>query len=117
MKAAVMIAAGILVHLWLLWYAYILIMGLYRAKLDNRLTTLTKTLAAPALVVGYLLDWLANWLIASFVFAEPPDEFLELVTDRLSRYLDKGYGWRYRRAKWVCENLLDFFDPRGSHCR
>lgn len=102
---------------WLLWYAYILVMGLYRANMDGRLTAFTKALALPALIVGYALDFVANWTVAVVLFADFPRSPLELVTDRLSRYLEHGSGWRYRRAKWICDHLLDYFDPRGTHCR
>lgn len=102
---------------WALWYAYILIMGLYRAKLDGKLTPLTTTLAFPALVVGYTLDLLVNWTFATVLFVEMPRKPLETVTHRLTRYIDSGFGWRYLRAKWICDHLLDYFDPRGTHCR
>ena len=36
MKAAAIIVAMAVIHLWLLWYLYILVMGLYRANLDRR---------------------------------------------------------------------------------
>jgi hypothetical protein len=38
------------------------------------------------------------------------------VTDRLQRYVSQRYGWRYRWAKYFCDNTLDIFDPRGDHC-
>lgn len=104
------------VFLILLWYAYILIMGLYRAHLLGRLTGLAKWLAYPAVLVGWLMDWLANVLIASVVFVELPHSWNELVTDRLSRYVKGPMGSRRTRALWVCTNLLDVFDPTGAHC-
>lgn len=119
MKAALIITAWTVIHLWLLWYLYILVMGLYRANLDNRLTRFTKLMALPALVVGFVLDWLANWTVATVVFGEPPESPFELVTARLTRYLSDPSTRRFRvvRAQWLCENLLDFFDPCGAHCR
>lgn len=117
MISALHTAVALVLYLWALWYVYILVMGLYRAHLDKKLTRWTYAMAVPALFVGYLMDWLANWVIASFVFAEPPDTFLELVTDRLQRYMRGPAGWRQRRAQWVCDHLLDYFDPRGSHCK
>ena len=117
MIPALWVAAAAAVHLWALWYLYVIIMGLYRAHLDKKLTRFTYALALPSLIVGYTLDWLANWLIASFIFAELPDDPLELVTDRLQRYMRGTSGWRQRRATWICTHLLDYFDPRGSHCK
>lgn len=101
---------------WGLWYLFILVMGLYRANLDKRLTRLTKFLALPALVVGYVVDVVVNWTVACVLFLEPPESPLETVTHRLSRYLKTDTGWRRDRAQWVCEHLLDFFDPRNTHC-
>jgi hypothetical protein len=103
---------------WILvfWYLYILVMGLYRANMDKRLSGLTLWLAYPAVAVGYFVDLISNWTIASILFLEPPRFLTELVTDRLSRYIKSGSGYRKEYATWICQNLLDFFDPRGSHC-
>jgi uncharacterized membrane protein YhdT len=98
------------------FYLYVLVMGFYRASLDGRLTGIVKWLAYPAVAVGLLFDLVCNWTIASVVFAEPPTRPLELVTNRLSRYLEGPDGWRKTRATWVCQTLLDLFDPRGKHC-
>ena len=118
MKEVALFFGWAVLHLWLLWYAYILVMGLYRAHLDGRLTPLTKVMAYPALIAGYVLDWTANWTVAVIVFGELPHRPFELVTDRLTRYLkEPTRRFRRDRARWICENLLDFFDPRGSHCQ
>jgi hypothetical protein len=100
--------------LWLFWYAYILVMGLYRAHLAKRLTPFTYALALPALAIGYLMDVFANVTIASVAFLEPPREWL--VTDRLQRHMHKSKGWRFWLAKYICDHLLDVFDPSGDHC-
>ena len=107
---------GVLVYLIIFWYVYILVMGLYRAHLLGRLTGLAKWMAYPAVIVGWLMDWLANVLIASIVFGELPHAWNELVTDRLSRYVKGPMGRQRTRALWVCSNLLDYFDPTGKHC-
>lgn len=101
----------------LLWYVYVLVMGLYRAHLMGRLYGLAKVLAYPAVAVGWLLDWLANVLIATVIFGEVPRAWNELVTDRLSRYVKGPMGYRRTRALWVCTHLLDVFDPTGTHCK
>lgn len=103
-----------LLFLWAFWYCYILVMGLYRAHLAGRLNRFTYALALPALLVGYAMDVLANLTIASVVFLEPPREWL--VTSRLQRYIAHGTGWRAAKARWICDNLLDVFDPSGNHC-
>lgn len=50
---AVLIAIAPLLWLWVFWYLYVLVMGLYRAYLDKRLTKFTLVMAAPALFLGY----------------------------------------------------------------
>lgn len=99
--------------LWAFWYAYILVMGLYRAFLAKRLTPLTTALGLPALIVGGAMDVFCNLTIAIVVFRDPPQEWL--VTARLKRYQEEG-GWRQKWADWICTNLLDPFDPNNNHC-
>jgi len=101
-------------YLWLFWYVYILVVGLYRAHLDKRLTPLAYTLAFPAIVIGYTMDALANIFIATVVFLEPPQELL--VTGRLKRHIIYGSGWRRSLSVFICDSLLDVFDPTGDHC-
>lgn len=105
---------AVILFLWVFWYAYILVMGLYRAHLAGRLSPFTYTLAFPALVVGYAMDVVANLTVASVVFLELPREWL--VTDRLKRHIARGTGWRAAKAEWICTHLLDYFDPSGDHC-
>lgn len=107
----------VVLYVWAFWYLYILIMGFYRAKLSGKLTKVAFGLALPAVVVGYLFDLVANWTVASLWFRELPRKPLELVTDRLTRYLGDGPGWRFENAQWICHNLLDYFDPHEQHCR
>ena len=100
---------------WLLWGMYVLVMGIYRAHLSKRLTAFATALALPWLVIGYALDMLVNLTFASLLFAELPGELL--VTSRLQRYVDAtAAGWRHRLALWICDHLLDVFDPTGNHC-
>ena len=106
--------AALLAYLWLFWLAYVLVMGLYRAYLARRLTPLTYVLAAPVVVLGFVMDAAANLSIATLVFVEFPREWL--VTDRLIRINRGPDGWRRRLATSICERLLDVFDPTGDHC-
>lgn len=102
-------------YLWAFWFAYVLVMGLYRAHLSGRMSRVTYVLAAPALLFGVAMDVLANIFIASVIFLEFPREWL--VTKRLQRHIKKGLGtWRGYLAAWVCTSLLDVFDPSGDHC-
>lgn len=107
----------VLVYLYVFWLMYVLVVCLYRAHLDARLNGFTKVLAAPALAIGYLIDLLANWAFASLWFWELPKSPLELVTDRLTRYMNGPDGRKKSHARWVCETLLDPFDPSNDHCK
>jgi hypothetical protein len=101
-------------YLWAFWGMYVLVMGLYRAQLAKRLGPVTVAMALPFLAIGYVMDLLANVLIASIVFLELPRELL--VTDRLIRHTRGSHGWRAELALWICVTLLDVFDPSGRHC-
>jgi hypothetical protein len=104
----------ILLYLWIFWYMYILVMGLYRAHLSKRLTYYTYFLAGPAVLIGLVMDVVANICI-SIPFWEGPKEWL--VTTRLSRYSAVNTDWRSDVAKFICANFLDFLDPTGKHCK
>jgi hypothetical protein len=108
------IALYLLAYLWAFWAAYVLAMGLYRAHLSKRLKGLNALLAAPVLLIAYLMDIACNLTIATILFADMPDEWL--VTSRLMRYRATDDGWRARWATAICEGLLDVFDPQGDHC-
>ena len=101
-------------YLWLFWGLYVLVMGLYRAKLDGRLSKPLIIMGAPFLVVAYVMDVLANLTIATVLFQELPQELT--VTARLKRHLKKHTDWRFGVAHALCESLLDPLDPTGRHC-
>ena len=102
-----------LLYLWMFWGIYVMVMGFYRAHLAKKLSATAVAFALPFLVLGYAMDALANLTFASILFLEFPREWL--VTTRLTRLM-KGVGWRAEIAKWICANLLDIFDPNGTHC-
>lgn len=106
----------ILLSLWALWYLYLIVMGLYRARMMGRLSNGALVLGAPAILVGVLLDWLVN-LLSSIVFRELPSKPTELLTERLTRYLNGPKCRNQHWAKIICWHLLDPFDssPDG-HC-
>lgn len=99
--------------LYAFWVLYLAIMALYRAHLNKSLTKLGYALGAPLLLVGLLLDVVMNITVFSVAFVEIPRELL--VTKRLQRHL-KQTGWRFKLAKFICEELLNFADPTGNHC-
>lgn len=107
-------AAAALLFAWATWAMYVLVMGLYRAHLAGRLGRVTYALGYPLVALGWLMDVAANVLIASPLFLEPPRELL--VTTRLKRHMRGREDWRQRVAKWICDHLLDVFDPSGDHC-
>ena len=111
---ALTVAGYTLAFLWVFWAMYVLVMGIYRAHLSHRLKGLVLVLSLPFVAVGYLMDVFANVTIASVVFLELPRELL--VTSRLQRYVALGQGWRFTIADWICNHLLDVFDPSGNHC-
>lgn len=114
LKISLLVIAG----LWAFWYLYLIVMGLYRAHLQGRLSKPALVLGAPALALGFLLDWVVNWTVASVLFFEPPPRLFDLVTDRLARYLKSDGGFRKRWAEIICTRLLDVFDPSpAGHCR
>ena len=116
MSVALIALGWALAYLYGFWLLYVLIMGFYRAWLAKRLTRVALVLASPALLTGYLVDLLTNWTLATLLFWQWPQRPLELVTDRLSRYISTPSGWRTEPALWVCQSLLDYFDPNDRHC-
>lgn len=107
-----------LLYLEAFYALFIAAMGLYRAHLARQLTPFAKVAGAPILLVMLVMDWLANWTLALVIFVEAPEDPLELVTARLTRYIGPDYpdGRKKRWAAYVCTNLLDMMDPRGRHC-
>jgi hypothetical protein len=103
--------------LWIFYGLYVLVMGVYRAKLSGRLSKFSLLLLAPWVVIGWLMDVLVNVTIATVIFVDLPRE--KLVTDRLQRYIAQPNPkalWRSTLAIWVCDHLLDVFDPNEDHC-
>ena len=104
-----------LAYVWAFWALYVLSMGLYRAYLLKRLIGFTKVLAYPIVVFAGAVDVVANLTLANILFLDLPHELL--VTTRLKRYKAGDItGWRYALANYICENMLDVFDPSGDHC-
>jgi hypothetical protein len=104
----------LIAYLWIFWGLFVIVMGLYRAHLDKRLSRISYALGAPFLAVGWLMDFFANVTIATVVFLEPPKELM--VSSRLKRHVESKRGWRYAVSDAICRNLLDVFDPSGNHC-
>lgn len=102
------------------WIFYLAVMSLMRARDAGILSPFAHALGLPILWVGLVLDMLFNVLICTPLFLELPQEVL--TTGRVSRHVraipNGGYGpWRSRLALFLCRNLLDVFDPSGTHCK
>lgn len=116
-KNAAMFVGIVFAITWVFWAMYVFVMGMYRAKLNGRLGGVNYYMGYPVFAIGMLTDILFNLTLAVLIFLDLPRE--TLVTSRLKRYMAQGEqdgGWRYRLAKWFCDNLLDPFDPTGDHC-
>lgn len=108
------VALYLIAFLWLFWVLYVFTMGMYRAKLQGRLTKPALVLGYPFVVLAVVADMLCNVTLAALLFREWPRELL--VTKRLQRYLAGPDGWRKDRARWICQSLLDPLDARDRHC-
>lgn len=102
--------------LWAFWAVYVLVMGLYRAHLNRRLGRIGYALGAPWLALGYGMDVLTQYTFAVVLFFDLPARGEHLVTKRLQRYITQPWSRRAAVANWVCQHLLDPFDPTGKHC-
>lgn len=124
------------IYLWLFYALYVFTMSVYRAKLSGRLCGFSLLLLYPFVLMAALVDVLCQLTIATVFFLELPRTcwqrttltlwgrtfdmtylYIEpLVTKRLQRYHGGNYGWRTIVAAYVCDKLLDPFDPDGNHC-
>lgn len=104
------LGAGIM---WLLWVFYLAVMNLKRVNDAGQLGRMAYLLGLPVLILGYLLDFLANVLVMTILLAELPQE--TTVTARLKRHKRSSKGWRLKVATWFASELLDRFDPDGVH--
>ncbi len=105
---------AVLAIMWTFWAVYVLVMGVYRAHLSGRLGTVALVLGLPIVIVGILLDIAVNFFIATFLFLDLPRELM--MTNRMIRYRKTDCGWRSKLSAWICDHLLDIFDPSGNHC-
>ena len=70
-------------------------------------------LVAPA-YLGVLLDIFYQWTWACLVFWKLPQDLV--LTKRLQRYRKTDVGWRTKLAAWICDHLLNRWDPEHHHC-
>lgn len=113
-----------MIYLWIAlpyvtWIFFLAVMNLIHAKKLGRLPKAALYLGTPVLVIGYVLDIAVNICILSPLTLSFPREFT--TTAHLQRLI-RGEAtaikktWRWKVAFWICHNLLDIFDPSGTHC-
>lgn len=114
MLGAVPWAVRVPLLLWLLWIFYLAVMNLQRVHKAGKLGRVALVLGVPALLVGFVLDVLANLVIFSVLLLERPRWGEWTVTARLKRH-HGGADWRSRVAQWFETELLGQFDHKGTH--
>ena len=96
-----------------LWVFYLAVMNLKRVKDAGKLGKAALALGTPVLLVGLVLDLLVNVLVFTVILFEIPQE--TTVTARLKRHKLESTGWRLKVTNWFASELLDHFDPSGTH--
>ncbi len=71
-------------------------------------------LLGPIVVVGVAADFILNIIVGTLLFLDIPKE--PLFTARLKRYREGPDGTRKKTACFICEKLLNIFDPTKKHC-
>lgn len=103
---------GLYVFLVFCWIQYLAIMNLSRYR--DQLSPVAKFHAYFVLLpVGYFCDAVLNGIVCLCFWRVPKDL---LLTGTLKRTINTDDGWRGLTAAWICQNLLNQFDPKGSHC-
>jgi hypothetical protein len=67
----------------------------------------------PIVLVGVTADVILN-IVLSIPFAELPKEWM--TTKRLQRYRKNPETKRGKAACFICEKILNIFDPIRNHC-
>ena len=103
-------ALGCLTFLVVCWFFYLAVMNL---KVHvKELGPVAKVFGYYGLLLGLVLDLILT-LVFTLVFWSPPKELT--LTGRLKRHRAEG-GWRGTIAAYICDKLLNQFDPSGKHC-
>lgn len=66
-------------------------------------------------LIGLICDVLYNLTLGSILFLQFPREWT--LSQRMKR-IHKGNrrGYRYKLARYICEQVLNPHDPSGNHC-
>lgn len=108
-----------------LWFHYVAVMALKRARDAGSLTKVQTYFGYPVLFVGLILDFVINVVLMSIFLIEFPKEWT--VSGRLARHTRIDYDetaeapegrmdrWRYVFCHAIRSTLLDSIDPKGIH--
>ena len=115
MLITLLIAAGFYLFMVECWFSYIAVMRLKSMRDDGtigKLGRFAKVSAYAGLGLALVKDAILV-LIFSIILWTLPREFT--LTAMLKR-LKAGGGRRAAAAAWLCDRLLNQFDPSGPHC-
>lgn len=103
-----------LLILWALWILYVAMMNIEIAVEKGPLPWQSKFMVYPTMVVFDIIEFIANVIICTLIFIDPPRELT--VSDRLRRYHNNPskYGWRLVIVNFI-KPMLDPFDHKGPH--
>ena len=103
-----------LLILWALWILYVAMMNIELAVEKGPLPWQSKFMVYPTMFIFEIIEFIANVIICSLIFLDPPRELT--VSDRLRRYYihQEKYGWRMVIVKFI-KPMLDPFDHKGPH--
>ena len=104
---------GAILEIYFLWIFYLAVMTLKRARDDGTISKVALLLGYPVLVVGYVLDFCVNVTLLSIIVLDLPKE--TTVSLHLRRLSKTGTPYQKAIANWIAKNLLDAFDPSGTH--
>ena len=93
--------------------SYVYVMGLKRARDEDRLTWPVYIFAVPTIAIMLPFYVALNLTVGTLLFLELPRSLQ--FTARCQRHL-KDDTWRGAQARWWCRHFLDPYDPAGKHC-
>ena len=96
-----------------LWQFYKIVMWLKKKKDKLKHHPVWFLLGYILAVVFALCDGVYNITLGTIIFRQLPAEFY--FTSRLKRN-KANPGWRGELATFICEQMLDPYDPSGDHC-
>jgi hypothetical protein len=99
--------------LFALWVLFLAVMCLQAARDRGTLTPTGLRFGYAVLLLGWLVDFAVQMLVATFLWAELPRELT--VSQRVKRLTESGAGWRKALAEWFRHHLLKPFDQTGRH--